>query len=146
MIKFFKKLLTKDVSRNEKRKIMDKKLKEIIVPELRKKGFKGTFPYFRRLTNSKIEVLGFQHSQWGSQFYINIGICPITGITSSGEYVSPNKIKPHHCSQTARVETDFNFENMNYDTVINTCLNGLKKADNWWEKTKRKKEYCMDQL
>nr|WP_268888411.1 DUF4304 domain-containing protein [Heyndrickxia shackletonii] len=35
-------------------------LKKIVVPELRERGFKGSFPHFRRIFENKIDLITFQ--------------------------------------------------------------------------------------
>ena len=45
---------------NEDKKSMNKALNEIVVPELRKRGLKGSFPHFRRIMETQIHLLTFQ--------------------------------------------------------------------------------------
>lgn len=62
---------------SEARKKMNEALKEIVVPILREKGFKGSFPHFRRVSGKYLDLLTFQFSQWGGQFVVEIGKCSI---------------------------------------------------------------------
>lgn len=80
-----------DMSEREK---MVTALKEIVVPALRKKGFKGSFPHFRRITESHIDLLSFMFSQWDGRFCVDVGKCPLEGIIYySGKTIPPNKAK-----------------------------------------------------
>jgi hypothetical protein len=37
-----------------------------VVPELRRRGFKGSFPHFRRAAAQRIDLLTFQFDKWGA--------------------------------------------------------------------------------
>lgn len=54
-------------------------LKEVVVPALRTRGFRGSFPHFRREHSDRIDLLMFQFSQWGPAFYVELGSCPPNG-------------------------------------------------------------------
>jgi len=56
-------------------------LKEHVIPVLRERGFKGSFPHFRRLSRRFIHILSFQFSSWGGGFVVEAAACPDTGIT-----------------------------------------------------------------
>jgi hypothetical protein len=78
---------------------MVKALKEIVVPRLREKGFKGSFPHFRRPGKEKIDLLKFQFDKWGGGFVIEISKCPPDGIKNLfgkdlplDKHISPNKV------------------------------------------------------
>jgi hypothetical protein len=60
---------------NSSRKKMIKHLSEIVIPVLREKGFKGSFPHFRRITNDRINLLTFQFDRYGGGFVIEITNC-----------------------------------------------------------------------
>ena len=82
----------------EKRKQIDKELKAKVVPILRQKGFKGTYPHFRRITEKKIDILAFQFSQWGPQFYVEIAVAPSNGVNLlDGKHIPPDIVKHNHC-------------------------------------------------
>ncbi len=71
-------------------------LKEIVVPELRERGFRGSFPHFRRPTDRQIELLSFQFDKNGGGFVIVISRCPPGGITTSwGKEIPPGKVTAH---------------------------------------------------
>ena len=76
---------------------MNKALKNIVVPKLRERDFKGSFPHFRRVGKAKLDLLTFQFDKWGGGFVIEIAICPVDGIlTHWGECIPPNKVHALH--------------------------------------------------
>jgi hypothetical protein len=50
------------------RQQMNAALKEVVVPSLRKLGFKGTFPHFYRELNQHVDLLSFQFRLVGGSF------------------------------------------------------------------------------
>lgn len=75
------------------RERMDKALKEIVLPFLRKKGFKGSFNHFRRVNDDSIDLLTFWFSHYGGEFCIDIAKCSAKGIKDvSGNNILPNKV------------------------------------------------------
>ena len=121
----------------ELRKNMDVALKDKVVPLLRKTGFKGSFPHFRRISDKKIDVLGFQFSQWGPQFYIEIAVCPTEGETLlDGRHFPPEKIKHYQCGKRIRVGAQpFDFERDDFIKVAEEAALCLEDAELWWAET-----------
>jgi hypothetical protein len=118
----------------EKRKQIDKELKTKVVPILRQKGFTGTYPHFRRITEKKIDVLAFQFSQWGPQFYVEIAVASSKGVTLlDGKHFPPDIIKHNHCGQRARIgDNPFDFENEQFDLVVDKVITSLTEGEEWW--------------
>jgi len=58
--------------RRERREKMNKALKEITIPFIRNKGFKGTFPNFTKVNEIEVVSLKFQFSQFSSQFVVEL--------------------------------------------------------------------------
>ncbi|TGN39540.1 DUF4304 domain-containing protein [Marinobacter confluentis] len=71
------------------RSAMEASLKAIVVPELRSRGFKGSYPHFRRIMENRIDLLTFQFYSAGGSFVVEIGNCGPEGTRFSG----PNKAK-----------------------------------------------------
>jgi hypothetical protein len=44
---------------------MIKALKNILIPVLREKGFKGSFPHFRRRLENRIDLMSFYFDKYG---------------------------------------------------------------------------------
>lgn len=47
-------------------------LKQLVIPELRNLGFKGSFPHFRRVHDSAADLLVVQFNKYGGSFTIEI--------------------------------------------------------------------------
>jgi Domain of unknown function (DUF4304) len=115
---------------------MDDALKEYVVPVLRERGFKGSFPHFRRLLQD-------QYDKNGGGFVVEISRCGVEGITTYwGKHVPAAKITAWdlHPDQRLRLKlkegagTDawFRFENGEYREVADQVLSHLADADSYW--------------
>jgi len=62
---------------SEARDKMDAALKEHVVPALRSRGFSGSFPHFRRIRASVVDMLTFCFSQAGGNFCVEVASCPL---------------------------------------------------------------------
>lgn len=72
-------------------------LKSAVVPALRKRGFKESFPHFSRTRSDHIDLLSFQFSQFGPDLYIEIASgSPDGARLSDGSVISPSKMRTHH--------------------------------------------------
>ena len=58
-------------------------LKEQVVPVLRSRRFKGSFPHFRRITSERINLMTFQFDKWGGGFVIELANSHPKGFTTS---------------------------------------------------------------
>ena len=116
------------------RKKMIEALKEHVVPILKARGFKGSFPHFRRPTDTLIHLLTFQFDKWGSGFVVQIASCPVEGVTMHwGEHVPPAKVTAYHVWPRLRLgSTDSKCDHwFRYDR------GGLRSFDNVYEITAR---------
>ena len=101
---------------NSARKEMDKTLSELVIPVLRQKGFKGSFPHFRRLTADRINLLTFQFDRNGGGFVIEITNCQINGFTTSwGKKIEPNKLTAHDLFNRKRIQSNMDTPNSSTD-------------------------------
>lgn len=119
-------------------------LKKIVVPILRAKGFKGSFPNFRRITDNKIDLLTFQFDRYGGGFVIEVAVCHPEGVTHYwGEKVPPNKVSAHDLHPDSRLRLKGNegdwfrygIEYVTgdiYENVADDVLNQLYKAEEYW--------------
>jgi hypothetical protein len=107
---------------------MDASLKSGVVPLLRKHGFAGSYPHFRRALSDRIDLVTFQFDRDGGGFVVETGSCSIDGIARpGGKPVPPSKVTAWdlHPSQRRRLKppdapgTDywFRFEAGDYDSV-----------------------------
>jgi len=58
---------------------MIRALKDVVVSVLRSRGFRGSFPHFRRRGIEKIDIMAFQFDKLGGGFMIEIGQCGLDG-------------------------------------------------------------------
>jgi hypothetical protein len=124
---------------------MISELKKIVVPGLRERGFKGSFPHFRRISEKKIDLITFQFDRYGGGFVIEAGVCSPEGFTHSwGEKVPPNKVTAHdlHPDNRLRLKDNdgqwfrYDVENESediYENVANEVLKHLQEAEEYWK-------------
>jgi hypothetical protein len=128
---------------------MVRALRKTVVPRLREKGFKGSFPHFRRPGNRQIDLLSFQFDKWGGGFVIEISKCPPGGITTPwGEHIEAAKVKagdlhpsqrhrlqPRHGSSTAdwfRYDAPTARDGI-FTKIAAELLPYLERAEKWWQ-------------
>jgi hypothetical protein len=122
---------------------MDEALNTYFVPELRKRGFKGSLPHFRRLRSDQIDLLSVQFDRNGGGFVLEICRCGVEGVTSYwGKQVPASKVTSWdlHPDKRQRLQlrdgsgTDswFRFESGAYDEVARQVLSRLSDADQYW--------------
>ncbi len=79
-------------------------LKEIVIPLLREKGFKGSYPHFRRIKEKQIDLLTFQFNKHGGEFVVEVSNCPAEGFTTYwGEHIEPKKMKTNYTNPNDRI-------------------------------------------
>ncbi len=95
------------MDRKEKRQKIDQAIKDITIPFLREKGFKGSLPHFRRQQSDGINLLTFQHSLYDAKFVIEISNCPAEGITTHwGKEIPKNKVTAHDIGERHRLGSE----------------------------------------
>ena len=72
---------------------MKEALQTIAVPKLRRAGFKGSYPHFRRVKENQIDLVSFLgHSQWGGAFEVGASIIfPNAACPEDTNYFFPNQ-------------------------------------------------------
>jgi hypothetical protein len=137
---------------NSSRKEMIERISEIVVPVLRQKGFKGSFPHFRRHAVDRINLLTFQFDRSGGGFVIEIANCQRDGFTTSwGKKIEPNKLTAHDLFKRKRIQSNmdtgssltedwFRYDKRYlfglgdiYKKVCKDVLSKLHIADEYWE-------------
>jgi Domain of unknown function (DUF4304) len=122
---------------------MDNALKEYLVPALRERGFKGSYPHFRRLLQDRVDLLTIQFDKNGGGFVVEISRCGVEGITTHwGKHVPAAKVTAWDLRADKRLRlklkegagTDawFRFESGEYRQVAEQILSRLVDADNYW--------------
>jgi hypothetical protein len=51
---------------------MERALRQLVVVELRKRGFKGSYPHFRRASKHRVDYLSVQFNSAGGSFAIEL--------------------------------------------------------------------------
>lgn len=135
------------MDRKEKRQKIDQAIKEITIPFLREKGFKGSLPHFRRQQSDGINLLTFQHSLYDTKFVVEIANCPAEGIvTHWGKVISGNKMTAHNMSERHRLGSEKHNIDFWFDYGKKSLFGGVNKkianeiiqlwddAESWWKK------------
>ncbi|WP_430509865.1 DUF4304 domain-containing protein [Gottfriedia solisilvae] len=130
---------------SNERKMMDNALKKVVIPYLRKEGFKGSLPHFRRINETNIDLITFQFSRWGGSFVVELTNCSIEGLTTYfGEHIPPNRVTAHDINDRYRLGAKskddegiwFEFENAksetDFENVASDVLNILNLSDRKW--------------
>lgn len=137
---------------SDQRDRMIETLKEYVIPILREKGFKGSFPHFRRLTETAIHLLTFQFDKWGGGFIIEIAVCSPKGFqTHWGKSIEPAKVRAWDINHRLRLGAPdensdghwFKYDKHKlfslgnpYEKAALEVLPYLDEAENWWKQAK----------
>jgi len=122
---------------------MESALKMSVVPLLRIKGFKGSFPHFRRAGELGIDLLTFQFDRNGGGFVIEIARAMAGCITTHwGKEIPGNKVTAwdlhpddrHRIKLTEGAGADawFRFDNGNVEQAAQQVVGKLPHAEAWW--------------
>lgn len=128
---------------NNLRAEMNAALQDLVVPALRRVGFKGTFPHFRRSVSGAVDLLTFQFDRNGGGFVIEIGRSDPNGYTTAwGKHIAPAKVTAWdlHPYQRHRIqpvpgggtESWFRFDNGQTQAAVLQVLEALAYAEMWW--------------
>ena len=83
---------------------MIKSLKEIFIPELRNRNFKGSFPHFRKTENGKTNLLTLQFDRNGGGFIIELANWNKSEFkTHWGKIIPLNKLTAHDLNERQRI-------------------------------------------
>ena len=119
-------------------------LQDIFVPALRKRGFKGSLPHFRRIQIARVDLLTVQFDRHGGGFIVEISRCGPEGVTTSWRKMIPaGKVTAHdmHPDRRHRLGSPapgadghwFRFDDGTpTDDVARTLVQHLDEAENWW--------------
>ena len=126
---------------------MIKALKIILIPVLREKGFKGSFPHFRRRLENRIDLMSFYFDKYGGGFTVEIGASPSNGYTiKGGPHIPPDKVNTTRHVPMTWLEPYENHDSYRYDEepvpddiyekLAYEVASLLPKAEEWWNSDK----------
>lgn len=130
------------------RPLIDKALKDEIVPFLREMGFKGTYPNFFRERGEHVDLLVFQFNKWGGSFVVEISYTDREGKNIYlDKNAEPEKLRVSDTEDRLRLnpkndDTDYWFEYGEEELPkerIQSIIAEVKKcletqAEEWWSK------------
>ena len=127
------------------REHVSKEIKIIIVPKLRKIGFKGSFPHFKRISqDGKVDYLSFQFNKYGGSFIIEFAVAyPYKGKEGNFYYwykITPEVIKKSTYGYTRdrlRIKPTnndwFEFNEHNYKDIVELALKRIIENINYFD-------------
>ena len=78
-------------------KFVRKAIREIIEPELKKYGFEGKYPHFKRITDTEIHFFDFHTAKYGGSFGYTVGWCRNRPLNHWDErWIQPAEIEMQH--------------------------------------------------
>lgn len=137
---------------------MEAALRDLVVSELRERGFLGSFPHFRRARPTHIDLVTFQFYSSGGSFVVELATCSASGVVHSwGEVVPPGKVTAHDVLQRHRLGSQghgdhwFVFGKCNYEeghdivepaehyVAVAEAVRGLlrEEGEGYWERAAR---------
>jgi hypothetical protein len=131
------------------RKEMIQALQEAVVPELRARGFRGSFPHFRRPCGDVVHLLSFQFNKYGGSFVVEVGRCSAQGLERSGQRIPAEEMTVAYLRPAERLrlgreasESDhwFRYDQGlpwgRYDRAAKAVVPHLgSEAENWWTRS-----------
>ena len=129
----------------ELRKLVNTEIKKIIIPELKKYNFKGSFPHFKRIyDNGKVDYLSFQFNVHGGSFIVELAVAyPYKGKEGNFYYwdeVTPEVVKKSKYTFTKerlRLTPDddewFRYNEKNYKETVNIAFKKIVGNLNYFD-------------
>lgn len=90
----------------EKAPALQNSIRDVLAPELRKDGFRGSGKTYYRIVNDFIQILNIQSSRWSGRFAINLGLHPLCIPMNDGKAPEIKKIKEYECVFRRRLRED----------------------------------------
>lgn len=93
-------------------------------------GFKGSYPHYRRFLDERMDIIGFQFSKWGPQFYVEIGVVdPGRHTLLDGKHFPSITLKYYKCPAHIRIgNLPFDFNEQSADSIADATLISIDAA------------------
>jgi hypothetical protein len=79
-------------------------LKQVFVADIRAKGFKGSFPHFRRVGTNRVDYLTVQFSKYGGSFVVEIATADGDGKPQGyGQHLAVEKLNVYYFGNRLRL-------------------------------------------
>jgi hypothetical protein len=120
---------------------IEARLKEVVVPALRARGFRGSFPHFRRVTETGVDLLTFQFRLGGGSFVVEAAYKAPYRVTSEwGSHVPPEKLTAHDVNKRKRIgravlgsnDPWFDFSSRDHHAISDQVCASFVEADAYW--------------
>ncbi len=122
------------------RENMISEIKEKVIPLLKTIGFKGSFPHFRRIKGTKLNLLTFQFDKWGGGFCIEIANGNPDGTEKFTEFLPASKMRPYLFLYRFRlgavdINSDhwYRYDDDNYEPATSEVIKNIPIAERWFE-------------
>jgi hypothetical protein len=131
---------------------MIKSLKKFVIPELRNRNFKGSFPHFHKTVNGKTNLLTFQFDRNGGGFIIELANWNESEFKTHWDKIIPlNKLTAHDLNERQRIypntlieqngkDSWFRFGNSKsdrvYDELANKVIERFPIMEQYWTENK----------
>lgn len=80
-------------------------LKQTVVPHLRERGFKGSFPHFRKIKDHTIDLITFQFNRYGGSFVVELACAEKDSVYDVfGQLIPANKVTAHDLHERVRLK------------------------------------------
>ena len=100
---------------SDQRSLMMKALRERLVPELRRLGFKGSFPHLHRPLAIRVDFLTVQFNSAGGSFVVEIAKCGPNGVAEGfGSELAVSKLNVQYFRDRLRLGSDRNAGRSDY--------------------------------
>lgn len=137
---------------------MIKALKEIVIPELRDRNFKGSFPHFRKTENGKTNLLTFQFDRNGGGFIIELvnwnepefkthwgKVIPVNKLTAL-DLTERQRIYPNSLTEQSGTDSWFRYDRKKllsfgnkYDNLAKKAVDRIPIMEHYWTENKLQK-------
>jgi hypothetical protein len=119
-------------------------LHRVVVPALRRAGFKGAFPHLRRARAEAVDLITFQFDRHGGGLVVEIGRCPADGLTTYwGKHIAADAARAWGLDSKSRTriqarpgsgtEDWFRFDSQSPQVAASQVLTALEAPHLWDE-------------